>query len=661
MEGNRQNTVATFFRRRVSTKQSEVESCEISENGDSQDQNSEEEREPFPKRKRVEPATSSDKSKGRKRKPATRKYDPAYLKYGFIEEPESRISPRPLCVVCSESFANSSMKPSKLSRHLQTSHPDLAEKPIEFFQRLREGMSKQKDAILQLKDVNKSLLIASYRTALRIAKCKKPFTIGEQLVKPCMLDNVDIILGKNASQKLKDIPMSSRTIKRRIEAMADDVESQVIKMIGASPFYSIQLDESTTFTKKAYLLCFVRVEQGDSFREELLCVLSLPGHTTGQATFEALDTYFSKHGISWKKCVGVCTDGANSMLGSRLGLAARIKKVSHPDMVTSHCMLHREQLAAKRMSSELHEVLSEVGSIVNEIQHKSLNSRLFEAVCFDMDAEYNRLLLHAEVRWLSRGRVLARFFALREEVEVFLKQQNLERLLKLVINVNWMSKVAYLADIFSHLNDLNLSLQGEREDVFSMRGKTDAFQEKLRFWLSEVVENRTSMFPLFDDYLKNSDVCVGVIRLIREHLEALGEAFVRYYPEREDPRRGNLWIVDPFNTTLEECQLTSAEKEKLIELKCDDALKLKFKSCVSRSDFWLSVRSEYPELSLKASQMLVRFSTTYLCEKTFSSLTVVSSRYRAKVEVEPALRLGVTNLNPSIVELVRKSQEQMSH
>lgn len=37
-----------------------------------------------------------------------------------------------------------------------------------------------------------------------------------------------------------------------------------------------------------------------------------------------------------------------------------------------------------------------------------------------MGTEHSRLFMHAEVRWLSRGRVLARFVELSKEIELFL-------------------------------------------------------------------------------------------------------------------------------------------------------------------------------------------------------------------------------------------------
>lgn len=71
-----------------------------------------------------------------------RKYNSNYLKFGFIQEPDSDLHPRPLCVVCSDILSNDAMKPSKLERHFQSKHKDLANKPIEYFERMSTCESK---------------------------------------------------------------------------------------------------------------------------------------------------------------------------------------------------------------------------------------------------------------------------------------------------------------------------------------------------------------------------------------------------------------------------------------------------------------------------------------------------------------------------------------
>jgi len=163
--------------------------------------------------------------------------------------------------------------------------------------------------------------------------------------------------------------------------MADDIENQVLIVVKNSPFYSIQLDESIDVSNKALLLCFVRVEFGIGIQEELLCSLNLPGRTTSSQIFEALDSYFQKHGIEWKKCIGICTGCDANIVGHLSGIVAKVKNVGHPDIMSTHCILHREQLASKKMFLELHEVLSDVIKILNNTRHKALNSRLLESLC----------------------------------------------------------------------------------------------------------------------------------------------------------------------------------------------------------------------------------------------------------------------------------------
>ena len=209
----------------------------------------------------------------------------------------------------------------------------------------------------------------------------------------------------------------------------------------------------------------------------------MPTTTRGEDIFHILNDYFKKWNLSWKSCVGVCTDGTPSMVGSIKGLASFVKQ-QHPSIITTHCFLHREVLMAKTLGTKLKEVFDQVVEMVNFIKTRPVKARVFELLCENMDSQHTRLLLHTEVRWLSRGRVLCRVLELHQELLAFFEKENKSKFCGLLKNEFWISKLRYLTDMLQHLNNLNLSMQNGNENLLSSTDKIKAFQKKLAIWKS---------------------------------------------------------------------------------------------------------------------------------------------------------------------------------
>ena len=101
---------------------------------------------------------------------------------------------------------------------------------------------------------------------------------------------------------------------------------------------------------------------------------------------------------------------------------------------------------------------------VNKIRARALNRREFRQFISELDTEYGELLLHCEVRWLSKGKVLARFWSLKTSILEFLTEINeLPTEREYLTNNEWLNDLAFLVDITSHLNNLNLKLQGSNK------------------------------------------------------------------------------------------------------------------------------------------------------------------------------------------------------
>ena len=125
------------------------------------------------------------------------------------------------------------------------------------------------------------------------------------------------------------------------------------------------------------------------------------------------------------------TDGAPAMLGNRSGFAALMRK-EVPNIIVTHCILHRHALVSKCPPTELKNVMSIVVRSVNFIRGHALNHRLFQVFCQEIGSEHSVLLFHTEVRWLSRGRVLTRVMELHEEIGQFLQEGDLDRLMSAI-------------------------------------------------------------------------------------------------------------------------------------------------------------------------------------------------------------------------------------
>ena len=124
---------------------------------------------------------------------------------------------------------------------------------------------------------------------------------------------------------------------------------------------------------------------------------------------------------------------------------------------------------------------------VNNIRAKTLNRRQFNEYCEILDTEYGNLILHFEVRWLSKGQVLARFWKLKNAIHNFLEERNeLPEERTLLIDDNWLFELAFLVDIAGHFNNLNLKLQGKNKLFPNLVNDINVFKMKIKLFIFQL-------------------------------------------------------------------------------------------------------------------------------------------------------------------------------
>ena len=143
---------------------------------------------------------------------------------------------------------------------------------------------------------------------------------------------------------------------------------------------------------------------------------------------------------------------------------------------------------------------------------------------------------------------------------------------------------------------------------------------------------------------------------VAQHLENLESEFKSYFPKAVGD---DLFLArNPFRLFPE--KVKDELQDQLINLKNDSSCRDLFES-LPVTKLWLSLASSYPQISKIALKKLLLFNSTWLCESAFSTLVLMKSKQRNRLEVEQDICCALSSIEPIIPNLVAKFQEHVSH
>lgn len=580
-------------------------------------------------------------------------------KYFFTEHRSSAV-----CLICQETVAV--FKDYNISRHFATKHANYASKLSTkereaAAEKLAANLKAQQSFFHRQTAIQESSTKASFMLSFKIAKASKPLSEGEFL-KECMVETAGILCPET-KDKFEKISLSRRTVTRRVELIDEDITSILNKKAKSFTFYSLALDESNDVKDTAQLLIFIRgINETFEITEEFLTMESLKGQTRGEDLFERVSAAIENMKLPWSKLVNVTTDGSPNLTGKNVGLLRRIQnkvRDENPDqdVIFLHCIIHQESLCKSVL--QLNHVVNPVVKLVNFIRARGLQHRQFIAFLEETDADHQDLLYHSRVRWLSLGKVFQRVWELKEEIGVFLERQGKTEEFPELSNKSWMCDFAFATDIFSHLNELNVKLQGKEQFVHDMHTNVKAFKSKLALFSRQILNKSFTHFPTLAT-LKEAG---AKVKKYSESLDALHGEFCRRFLDFDKIDKSLQLVAFPLSqdpeTAPEELQL------ELIDLQSDPALKEKFSS-LKLNDFYASLNdAAFPNLRRKAQMMLALFGSTFVCEQTFSVMNINKASHRSKLtdlHLRSILRIATTKLTPDFDALAKKGdQKHCSH
>ncbi|XP_077969525.1 general transcription factor II-I repeat domain-containing protein 2-like [Styela clava] len=537
-----------------------------------------------------------------------------------------------VCLVCKEKVAV--IKVFNLKRHFETKHAkkykNLSNNEMaQTAESMVAKLEKQQSFFTRLHASNDAAVMASFVIAHKIAQNSKPFSEGE-FVKKCLVETAAIVC-PDKTDAFKQVPLSRRTVTRRVECIAGDLRDQLLHYVKQFDFFTLALDESCDVRDTAQLLIFVRGITCDfKITEEIAAIRPMKGTTTGADIFSEVDASMDKLGLKWEKLAGVTTDGCPNLTGKNVGLLKRMKdRVNEIDpkqqLVFLHCIIHQQVSSTKSQT---------VYSLLEEQEN-----------------EHTDIGYHTTVRWLSLGKILKRVWDLQQEIREFCQTKNKD--IPQLSDKKWLSDFAFVVDVTALLNELNCKLQSKKLFVHNMHSLVKSFITKLQFLSRQLQNNNLAHFPT----LNTATTSANDFQKYSTMLDALHAEFLRRFEDFRLIENKMSMVSSPFTSNVE--NIPSDAQLELIDLQCDTLLQEKFKSS-EILDFYSSLnKKSFPNIRRHAQKMLVLFGSTYICEQTFSVMNFTKSKFRSSLTDEhlsDLLRISTSAIEPDIQGLVRAQQ-----
>ncbi|XP_044930858.1 general transcription factor II-I repeat domain-containing protein 2 isoform X1 [Mustela putorius furo] len=503
--------------------------------------------------------------------------------YFFVE-----VQNIPTCLICKQSMSVS--KEYNLRRHYQTNHS-------KHYDQYTEKMRDEK-----LHELKKGL---------------QKYLLGSPE-----------IAGPEQKQAPTNVsPKETAAAAQPVEDVAGNLWEKLREKIKSFVAYSIAIDEITDINNTPQLAIFIRgVDENFDASEELLDTVPVTGTRSGNEMFLRVEKSLKRFNIDWSKLVSVASTGTPAMVDRNDGLVTKLKsKVAtvckDSDLKSVCCIIHPESLCAQKLKMD--HVMSVVVNSVNWICSRGLNHSEFTTLLYELDSQYGSLLYYTEIKWLSRGLVLKRFFESLEEIDSFMSSRG--KPLPQLSSPDWIRDLAFLVDLTMHLNTLNISLQGHSQVVTQMYDLIRAFLAKLCLWETHLARNNLAHFPTLKSVSRNESDSLNYIPKIAE----LKTEFQKRLSDFKVHESELTLFSSPFSVTVE--SVHEALQMEVIDLQCNTVLKTKYDK-VGVPEFCKYLWGSYPRYRVHCAKILSMFGSTYICEQLFSIMKLSRTKFCSRLK-----------------------------
>ncbi|XP_029043251.1 general transcription factor II-I repeat domain-containing protein 2-like isoform X1 [Osmia bicornis bicornis] len=467
----------------------------------------------------------------------------------------------------------------------------------------------------------------TFEIALEIAKTSCSYAEGE-FIKKCLL----IAAGQLCPPQVrtfKTINLSNKIIKRCIDLMVCNVKKQIRIICTSFITYSLAVNQYICLSGIPYIAIFIRgVNSNLHVTEELLDLVPVDD-MIAENILSSVNKTLQNNDLKWERLVSITTNGSSMMTEDKIGFMSlvngKMREIgSSNNVIAVHSLMLMHNLCAK--SDVILNVMSTIVNIVCYIRNHEIKLQEFHALVEELDSDYEssrviELPNYTEVEWLNRGTVLEKFFNIHEIIRDFMELtgQSVPQLK----DTQWLIDLAFLADLATHLNNLNLLLQEEGQIIVQLYDSICAFQMKIQLWIKQLQMGNPYHFPklklapLTEDCVKR--LCT-ILQILLEEIET------RFKDIQDLDTSFNIYTM-PFTVNVN--TVPSELLLELLDMRCDRKVKVKGGSLIEFYENFSYIR--FPQLHNLAARTLCMFGSTRFCEQLILNMKKIKSAYRTGI------------------------------
>ena len=152
------------------------------------------------------------------------------------------------------------------------------------------------DFLRQAIIVSEKAVKVSYHVAELVAKSKQLHTVAEKVILLACKIIIKEMLGSDALKEVAKLPLSDKTITRRIKDISADIKKYIFEKVCISGRFGLQVDESRKINGHAELLANLRFIDGNAIKENFIFCKRF-ANSAGEEIFCTTSDCFEQGGL----------------------------------------------------------------------------------------------------------------------------------------------------------------------------------------------------------------------------------------------------------------------------------------------------------------------------------------------------------------------------